>query len=264
VDRGSLDIVTEVSRPLIEVPASPPSDLDQAIAQNVAAFVDDGVTLHLGIGAVPAAVARALRERRDLGLHTAVLGDDVMDLVEAGVITNALKPIDTGLSVAGALLGSHRLHDFAHRNAALLVEPVDYTHNPRVLSRLSGLVAIQSAVEVDLTGQVGSEIAGSRYVGTVGGQVDFARGALTAEGGRSIMALSSRTTRGAGKIVTRLGSGVVTTGRADADVVVTEHGVAELRGQPIAERVARMIAIAHPDDREELEQSAHGSIVGYP
>jgi len=263
IERDRLDVVARVSRPLVEVPPPAPSDVDRAIAGRVAAYVDDGATLQLGIGAVPSAVAEAIRDRRDLGLHTGVVGDAAVDLVECGALTNARKPIDTGVSVAGALVGTRRLHDFAHRNPALMVEPITYTHDQAVLRRLTGLVAINGAVEVDLTGQVGAEVAGSRYVGTIGGQADFVRGALAAERGRSVIALSSRTKRGASKIVARLASGVVTTSRADADVIVTEHGAAELRGQPIPERVRRMIAIAHPDDREALEREAHEHVVGH-
>jgi acyl-CoA hydrolase len=263
VDRALLDVVTRTSRPLVEVSSPSPSATDRAIAEHIATFIDDGSIVQLGIGAVPKAVAQAIADRRDLGLHSGVVGDAVVDLIEAGVITNATKPIDTGQSVTGALIGTRRLYDFAHENGELLVEPVTYTHSQRVLSQLSGLVAINSALEVDLTGQVGAEIAGTAYAGTIGGHADFVRGAMGADGGRSIIGLSSRTRRGMNKVVSGLRSGVVTTSRADADVVATEFGVAELRGQPISERVRRMIAIAHPDDRDMLEREAREGVVGY-
>jgi acyl-CoA hydrolase len=263
VDRAALDVVTRVSRPLVEVPAPELSETERAIATHVATFVEDGATVQLGIGAVPSAVAQAIGDRRDLGVHSGVVGDALVDLIESGAITNRRKPLDTGVSVTGALVGTRRLHAFAHENPDLLVEPISYTHDQRVLERMTGLVAINSAVEVDLTGQVGAEVAATRYVGTVGGQTDFVRGALAAERGRSVIALSSRTRRGTSKIVARLGSGVVTTSRADADVVATEYGAAELRGQPIPERVRRMVAIAHPADREALEREAHEHVVGF-
>jgi acyl-CoA hydrolase len=262
VDPGLIDVRVRVSRPPVEVAAPEPSETDRAIAAHVASFVEDGSVLQLGIGAVPNAVARAIADRRDLGLHSGVLGDAVVDLIERGAVTNARKPIDAGLSVTGALIGTRRLYDFANENAALRLEPVAYTHSQRILNRLTGLVAINSAIEVDVTGQVGAEIAGRRYVGTIGGHADFVRGATGAERGRSIVGLSSRAGRGIAKIVARPRSGVVTTSRADADVVVTEHGIAELRGQPIGERVRRMVAIAHPDDREALEREAREVVIG--
>jgi acyl-CoA hydrolase len=247
LERDLVDVMVPVSRPLVEFRPPPPGKVERAIAAHVASLVEDGVILQLGIGAVPGAVARELVGRRRLGVHSGVIGDAVVDLIEAGVVRRGC--------VAGALLGTRRLYDFADDNADLLIEPMSHTHSHTVLRGLTGLVAINSAIEVDLTGQVGAEIAGSRYVGTIGGHADFVRGAMAAERGRSIVGLPSRTAKGIARIVPRLRSGVVTTSRADADVVVTEHGVAELRGQPIAERVRRMIAIAHPGDREALERA---------
>jgi acyl-CoA hydrolase len=263
MDRELIDVVTRTSRPLVEVASPALGDSDRAIAEHVARFIGDGSIVQLGIGAVPNAVARAIGDRRDLGVHSGVVGEAIVDLVCAGAITNATKPVDAGKSVTGALLGTRRLYDFADGNDDLLVEPVTYTHSHRVLAGLPGLVAINSALEVDLTGQVSAEIAGTAYVGTIGGHADFVRGAMAAEGGRSVIGLPSRTRRGTNRIVARLRSGVVTTSRADADVVATEFGVAELRGQPISERVRRTIAIAHPDDRDALEREARECVVGY-
>src|SRR5262249_31801352 len=157
--------------------------------------------------------------RRDLGFHSGVLGDGVIDLIESGVVTNAYKPIDAGRSVTGALMGTRRVYSFAHRNPQILVEPVSYTHDISVLARLDRFTAVNSALEVDLTGQIASEVAGSSYVGTVGGQVDFARGAFAAKEGKSIIGLSSRTETGKNRIVSRVASGIVTTPRADADII---------------------------------------------
>lgn len=256
------DLVVRSSRPLVEVRGRPPSGVAMAIADRVADLVVDGATLQIGIGAVPNAIAGLLSGKRDLGLHSGVIGDAVVDLITSGAVTNAAKPIDRGVSVTGALVGTRRLFDFAHDNARLHVEPVSYTHDPNVLLQLPRFTAINSALEVDLTGQVAAEVAGGSYVGTVGGQGDFVRGALHSEGGRSIIALPSRTGSGRPRIVARIPSGVVTTPRADADVIVTEYGFAELRGRPIGERVRRMIAIAHPDDRDSLGRQARDLVVG--
>ncbi|MEU5401446.1 acetyl-CoA hydrolase/transferase C-terminal domain-containing protein [Streptomyces sp. NPDC005963] len=261
-DTGCIDLAVRTSRPLVEVPGRPPSAVDAAIAAHVAGLVRDGATLQLGIGAVPGAVAGLLTGHRDLGLHSGVIGDALVDLIESGAVTNAAKTVDRGVSVTGGLLGTRRLFDFAHRNEGVRVEPVGHTHAPDVLRRLPRLTAVNSALEVDLTGQVSAEVAGSAYVGTIGGQVDFVRGALASPGGRSIIALPSRTTSARTRVVPRLSAGIVTTGRADADAVVTEYGVAELRGIPISERVRRMIQIAHPDDREALQRQAHDQVAG--
>ena len=262
IDPERLDLITRSDRPLITVSGRAPTEAERVVAANLASFIEDGRTVQLGIGAVPAAVAETLRDRTGLGVHSGVVGDAVLDLIEAGAVTNAGKPLDTGCTVAGALAGSQRLYQFADHNPQLRVEPLDYTHNYGVLSRLDGLIAVNSAVEVDLTGQVGAEVAGRRYVGTVGGHGDFVRGALAA-GGRSLIGLTARTRAGASRIVVTPRSGVVTTPRADSDVVATEFGVAQLRGQPIAQRVQRMIAIAHPEDREVLEREARASVIGY-
>jgi acyl-CoA hydrolase len=263
VDGGVIDAVVRTSRPLVEVPARQPSEVDIRIAEHVVGLISDGATVQLGIGAVPNAVAMLLAQRRDLGVHSGVLGDAVVDLITSGAVTNAAKPIDTGSTVTGGLIGTRKLFDFAGDNRDLRVEPVTYTHDQGILARLPRFTAINSALEVDLTGQVAAEVAGSSYVGTIGGQVDFVRGALAADGGRSIIALPSRTARGRARIVPRIASGVVTTSRADADVVVTEHGVAELRGRSIGERVRRLIAIAHPADQEQLRQQVADHVVGY-
>ena len=185
-----------------------------------------------------------------------MIGDAVVPLICAGVIDNSRKSQDTGLTVTGALAGSAGLYRFADGNRDLRVEPVHYTHALPTLAGLHNLVAVNSAIEVDLTGQAGSEIAGRRYLGTIGGQVDFVRGALAAPGGRSMICLPSRAGSGQPRIVARLSSAVATVGRAEADLVVTEWGSAALRGLPVRERARRMIALAHPDDREALERAA--------
>jgi acyl-CoA hydrolase len=263
VNGGLVDAVVRTSRPLVEVFTRQPSDVDIRIAEHVVGLIADGATVQLGIGSVPNAVATLLTERRNLGVHSGVLGDAVVGLITSGAASNGGKPIDTGVTVTGGLIGTRELFDFADNNPKLRVEPVTYTHDQRVLARLPRFTAINSALEVDLTGQVAAEVAGSFYVGTIGGQVDFVRGALASEGGRSIIALASRTAKDRPRIVPRIASGVVTTGRADADVVVTEHGVAELRGRSIGERARRLVAIAHPEDRDRLRQQIADHVVGY-
>ena len=249
-----VDLFLETSRPLVQVPSMAPGWTDEAIARQVAHFVGDGATLQLGIGAVPSAVLRALTDRRDLGLHLPMLTDTAVELIEEGVVTNARKPVDAGVTVTGLLLGTDRLYRFAHRNTEVAVRGSYQISDERVLAAIPDLVTINSAIEVDLTGQVNAEEIGGRFVGAVGGQADFVRAGHRSVGGRSIVALPS-TAGAASRIVTRLG-GPVTTARSDVDVIVTEFGAAELRAQPLAERARRLIRIAHPDHREVLERAA--------
>lgn len=230
-------------------------DAERAIAAHVAGLVPDGATLQTGIGAIPEAVLPALAGHRDLGIHSGMIGDGVVELIERGAVTNALKPVEPGITVAGALFGGERLMRFADRNPALKVLPTPVSHGLGVLARLPRFVAINSAVEVDLTGQVNAETAAGRPVGAVGGQPDFVRGALASEGGRSVIALPA-TARGGtvSRIVPALSGAPVTSPRSDADVIVTEFGVAELRGRSLRERARAMIAIAAPAFRERLER----------
>jgi acyl-CoA hydrolase len=252
-----IDCAVHVSRPPVEVPPAKISETDEAIAGHAAAYIEDGSVLQTGVGAVPDAVLRLLHDRKDLGVHSGMLGDGLVELVEAGVVTNARKPIDTGVSVNGALIGTRRLYEFAHRNPGIRMCATSYTHDAAVLARLDKLVTINSAMEVDLTGQVNAEQSGSSYVGGTGGQVDFVRAGARSPGGHAIIALPATAKGGTiSRIAVGL-SGPVTTARADVDVIVTEFGAAELKGRTLAERTRRLIAIAHPDFREELEREAH-------
>jgi acyl-CoA hydrolase len=198
-----------------------------------------------------------LTDRRDLGVHSGMIGDGVVDLMEAGVITNARKPIDPGVSITGALIGTRRLFDFAHRNPQIAMRSSAYTHGEATLSSLEKLVTMNSALEVDLTGQVNAEQSGSNYMGGTGGQVDFVRAGIRSRGGHSIIALPATAKGGTISRITTNLSGPVTTARSDVDVIVTEFGAAELRGQTLGERARRLVAIAHPDFREELDKAAH-------
>jgi acyl-CoA hydrolase len=252
-----IDCAVQVSRAPVEVAPARISETDEAIARHAAAYIGDGAVIQTGVGAVPDAILRLLHDRKDLGVHSGMLGDGLVELVQAGVVTNARKAIDTGVSINGALIGTRRLYDFARRNSAIRMCATSYTHDAAVLARLERLVTINSALEVDLTGQVNAEQSGSAYLGGTGGQVDFVRAGARSPGGHSIIALPATAKDGAiSRIVPAL-SGPVTTARSDVDVIVTEFGAAELKGQSLAERTRRLIAIAHPDFREELDRAAH-------
>lgn len=254
---SKIDCAVHVSRPPVEVPPASIGEVDAAIAHHAAAYIEDGSVIQTGVGAVPDAILRLLHDRVDLGVHSGMIGDGLVDLIEAGAITNARKRIDRGVSITGALIGTARLYEFAHRNPRIRMCATDYTHDAGVLAQLDNLVTINSAMEVDLTGQVNAEQSGSAYLGGTGGQVDFVRAGTRSTGGHSIMALQSTAKGGTVSRIAAALSGPVTTARSDVDIVVTEFGAAELRGRTLRERARRLIAIAHPDFREELERRAH-------
>ena len=252
-----IDVAVAVSREPISVPAAAMTETDQKIAEHAARYIEDGAVLQVGIGGVPDAILRLLTDRRDLGVHSGMIGDSVADLMEAGVITNARKPIDPGISVTGALIGTRRLFDFADRNPAIAMRPATYTHDGVVLAQLEKFVTINAAIEVDLTGQANAEQSADRYLGGTGGQVDYVRAGARSVGGRSIIALPATARKGTISRITAALSGPVTTARSDVDVIITEYGAAELKGVSMAERTRRMVAIAHPDYREDLDRAAH-------
>lgn len=253
---SKIDVAVHVSRAPVEVAPAKIGETDEAIARHCAEFIVDGSVIQTGVGAVPDAILQLLHDRKDLGVHSGMLGDGLVDLVEAGVITNARKAIDRGVSINGALIGSRRLYEWAHQNKSIRMCATSYTHDAVVLAQLERLVTINSALEIDLTGQVNAEQSGNAYMGGTGGQVDFVRAGARSPGGHSIIALSATAKGGSlSKIVPTL-SGPVTTARTEVDVVVTEFGVAELKGQTLAERTRRLSAIAHPDFREELDRAA--------
>ncbi|MBF0662710.1 acetyl-CoA hydrolase/transferase C-terminal domain-containing protein [Rhodococcus sp. (in: high G+C Gram-positive bacteria)] len=252
-----IDYAVHVSRPPVQVPPGRIGETDEAIARHAAEYIGDGAVLQMGVGAVPDAVLRLLSDRRDLGVHSGMLGDGLVDLVESGALTNARKKIDRGVSITGALIGTDRLYGFAHRNREIRMCTTSYTHDAGVLAQLENLVTINSAMEVDLTGQVNAEQSGSAYLGGTGGQVDFVRAGARSPGGHAIMALPATAKNGTVSRITAALSGPVTTARSEVDVVVTEFGAAELRGRTLAERSRRLIAIAHPDFRDALDREAH-------
>ena len=238
------------------MPDPEPSAVENAVAANVAGFVPNGATVQLGVGTMSVAICRALLNHRDLGVHSGVVSDVFVDMVESGSVTNARKGIDVGLSVTGGLLGTKRLIDFCDNNPSVAMRSTEYTHSPVVMSRINQLYTMNGCIEIDLTGQVNSEIAGGRYLGAVGGQLDFVRAWQVSPGGRSVLSLPSVTPDGKiSRIAAKLTTSV-TTPRSDVDVVITEHGIADLRGCSFSERARRLIAIAHPNFRDELRAAA--------
>jgi acyl-CoA hydrolase len=257
IPASAIDVAVQVSRTPVQVPPAKIGEIDEAIARHCAAYIGDGSVIQTGVGAVPDAILRQLGDRKDLGVHSGMLGDGLVDLIEAGVVTNARKEIDQGVTINGALIGTKRLYNFAHQNQSIRMTPTSYTHDAAILGQLSRLVTINSALEVDLTGQVNAEQSGAAYMGGTGGQVDFVRAGARSPGGAALMVLAATAKGGSiSKIVPAL-SGPVTTARTEVDVVVTEYGAAELKGQTLAERARRLVAIAHPDFREELDRAAH-------
>jgi len=253
---NDVDVVVPTSRPLPVFNPPALGDVERAIGAHIAALIPDKATLQTGVGAIPSAALEALANKRDLGIHTGLLTDAIVALIEAGAVSNRLKPIDEGKSVTAVIYGTPELYRWVHRNKALSVRDVTHTHAAGILAKFERFFAINAAIEVDLTGQVNGEIAAGRPVGLIGGQVDFGRGALASPGGRGIIALKSTARRGTvSTIVPRLSGGIVTTARSDVDIIVTEHGIAELAGVPVFERARRLIAIAHPDFRKDLEAS---------
>lgn len=253
-----VDRIVEESRPLPELKKKPFSDVESKIGQLIAGLIDDGATLQLGIGGIPDAVLAALRNRRDLGIHTEMVSDGVMEAIESGVITGSKKTFHPGKVVLTFLLGSKKLYEFAHNNPVFEGHPTDYTNHPFNVARNDNMVAINSAIEVDLTGQVCSDSIGTYIYSGFGGQVDFIRGAAHSKGGRPIIALPSTAKDGElSRIVPYLkkGAGVVTT-RADVKYVVTEFGVAYIWGKNLQERTRALINIAHPKFRSELIKEA--------
>jgi acyl-CoA hydrolase len=253
-----IDLGVEVDIPPYARPLPPIGEVEQRIGAYVADLVPDEATLQMGIGAIPSAVANALHGKRDLGVHTEMMTDVVLDLVERGVVTGRAKEINRGRIVTTFMLGTQRLYDWAHDNPMIEMRPADYTNDTAVIRRFRKMVAVNSAIEIDLTGQVCADSIGPRMYSGVGGQMDFIRGAALAEDGRAIIALPSTAAKGeASRIVSFLsrGAGVVTT-RAHVETVVTEWGVAELHGRSIRERARQLIAIADPRYRSELEFEA--------
>jgi acyl-CoA hydrolase len=247
------DLLVEAETPPLEIEERPDSAAEAAVAARVAEAIPDGACLSFGVGGVPGAVLSCLGGHRDLGIHSGVLADPCIELIARGAVTNARKAVHPGKTITNTVLGTRRLFEHVHANPAVEVRPAAVTHGLATIARLDRFHAVNSAIEVDLTGQANAERAGGFDVGGVGGQPDFVRGALASPGGRSIIALPATTTRGDSRIVARTSVG--TTPRSDADLVITEHGVADLRNASLEERARRMIAIAAPEHREALARA---------
>jgi 4-hydroxybutyrate CoA-transferase len=250
--------LVEVEYPLPEIRMGEPSSVQTSIAQYIAELIEDGSTLQTGIGGIPDAVLGFLADKRDLGIHTELFSDGVIDLVHRGIINNEKKTLHPGKIIAGFVLGTQDLYDFIHDNPIIELHPTEYVNDPYRIAQNEKMVSINSAIEVDFTGQVCADSIGPKLYSGVGGQVDFIRGAARSKGGKPIIALPSTTKNDTiSRIVWQLkpGAGVVTT-RNDVHYVVTEYGVAYLHGKTLANRVKSLINIAHPNFREELEAKA--------
>ena len=258
VPADDIDVLVESDDRIIDMPDLDPSEVEQRVARQVAQLIPDRATVQLGIGTLPTAVARALSGHRELGVHSGVVSDVLVDLVEQGVVTNAHKGRDAGRTVTGGLFGTSRLRDFAAASGSIDMRDADYTHSVATTASIQRFFTINSAIEIDLTGQVNSEIAGGRYLGAVGGQVDFVRAGVASPGGHSIIAFPSATPDGKqSRIVASLADRPVSTARGEVDLIVTEYGVASLRGCSLHERARQLAAIAHPDHRESLLRAWH-------
>lgn len=254
---SQFDYLVEDDTPLVTKDFAEPTPTEVLIGKNCAALVEDGDCVQMGIGALPNALAAQLGGHKNLGLHTEMFADGLLRLIKSGVINGACKKIDTGKVVASFLLGSQDVYDFIDNNPDVLMRDIKYTNDPYVIARNPHMKAINSATEVDLTGQISADSIGTRIFSGTGGQLEFVRGATMSEGGKSITAFASRTNKGKNKIVGFLnpGAGVVTP-RADSHWVVTEWGAVDLYGRPLQERAKLLISIAHPDDREKLDREA--------
>ncbi len=254
----NIDAMVEVDGPLHKVPMPELTDADIAIGKHIAGIIEDGATMQMGIGSIPNAVLAALGDHKDLGVHTEMFSDGVIPLVEKGVINGRLKAKHPGRMVAGFVMGTQKLYDFIDDNPQVLMLDIAYVNDTAVIRRNPKVTAVNSAIEVDLTGQVCADSIGMRQYSGVGGQMDFIRGAGLSEGGKPIIALQSTTSKGESKIVPFLkqGAGVVST-RAHVHYIVTEFGVAYLYGKNLRQRATELIKIAHPDHREALERAAH-------
>ncbi|MDR1055754.1 MAG: 4-hydroxybutyrate CoA-transferase [Prevotellaceae bacterium] len=252
---SKLDYIVPSANPLYEISLPKITDTEREIAKHCASLIEDGSTLQLGIGAIPDAVLLFLKDKKDLGIHTEMFSDGVIDLVEVGVITGKQKTLHPNKLIATFLMGTKRLYDFVNHNPDVELYPVDYINDPWVIAKNDKMISINSCIEVDLMGQVASETIGLKQFSGIGGQVDYVRGAALSRGGKSIMAMPSTAAKGkASRIVPFLAEGAaVTTSRNDVDYVVTEYGIAKLKGKTLEQRAQSLIDIAHPDFRESLQ-----------
>ncbi len=255
---SKVDYVVECNEPIIELPVAPITELEEKIGAHVAELIEDGSTLQVGVGGVPNAVCKFLEHKKDLGVHTEMVVDGLMGLVESGAVNGSKKSIHKGKFIGTFALGTKKLYNFMNNNPSIEMLPVDYTNNPYIIGQNSKMVSINATVEVDLFGQCCSESIGTVHWSGSGGQLDYARGANVCPDGKGFITLNSTAKGGTiSKIVPTLTPGaLVTTGKNDVDHVVTEYGVAKLRGKSMRERALALINIAHPDFRDELRHAA--------
>jgi acyl-CoA hydrolase len=255
IHTSKIDWMVAVDEALPEAGRHQHSEEERKIGAHIAGLIEDGSTLQMGIGSIPDAVLAALTGHRHLGIHTEMWSDGALDLILAGVVDNSQKCVHAGKTVSAFMMGSKRLYDFVHDNPSVVQYEVDYVNAPNTIARNPKVVAVNSAVEIDLSGQVCADSVGCQVISGVGGQMDFMRGAALSKGGKPMIAMTSRTAKGVSKIVAQLkpGAGVVTT-RAHLHYVITEFGVADVFGMTLRERARELIRIAHPEDRETLER----------
>lgn len=247
-----------VDEPISELSFSPASPEETSIGKHIAAMIDDGSTLQMGIGGIPNSVLGCLTNHKDLGVHTEMFSEGILPLIEKGVVNGSKKTVLKHMIVSGFAMGTRKLYDFMDDNPIVLMMDISFVNDTAIIRRNPKVIAINSAIEVDLTGQICADSIGTKMYSGVGGQMDFMRGAALSPGGKAICALTSTTEKGISKIVPtlKMGAGVVTT-RAHAQYVVTEYGVAELKGKNLAQRARALINVSHPASREELEREAH-------
>ncbi len=258
---SKIDYAVPVNYPLAELPMGETNELSMKIGEHISELIEDGSTMQLGIGAIPDAVLHFLDHKRDLGIHTELFSDGVMELVQRGVITNERKSLHPGKIVAGFILGTKKLYDFVDDNPIVELHPSEYVNDPFIIAQNNKMISINSAIEVDLTGQVNADSIGPKFYSGVGGQLDFVYGASRSEGGKPIIALPSSVTLQDGTRLSRIvsmlkpGAGVVTT-RNHVHYIVTEFGIAHLYGKTIRQRAEALIRISHPDFQEDLKREA--------
>lgn len=253
---SEIDYIVETSNELYEIALPKIGEIEKAIGENCAKLIEDGSTLQLGIGAIPDAVLMFLKDKKDLGIHTEMFSDGVLELIESGVINGSSKTIHKGKMISTFLMGSKKLYEYIDNNPNVELYPVDYVNHPCTIMKNEKMVSVNSCIQVDLMGQVVSESIGNKQFSGVGGQVDYVRGASMAKGGKSLIAIPSTASKGKiSRIVPFLTKGsAVTTSRNDVHYVVTEYGIADLRGKTLKERAKALIEIAHPKFKEELEE----------
>lgn len=259
---SEFDYIVEVDRPVQPWPDPTIGPEEEAVARVVSDRINDGDTVCIGVGAIPEALVKILKTRKHLGMHTGMISDSTVDLMESGVVTNERKAHDRGVTVSGAAVGSEKLFKFINKNPKVGLYPYTYTHDPNIIGKFNNFITIVSAIEVDLAGQVNAETIKGVQISAVGGQGEWLRGAAVAPNGRSIIAFGSAIkgkTSNVSRIVAKLGEGTITSvSRYDVDMVATEYGIAELKGKTIAQRARALIAIAHPEFREGLEKAWRG------